>query len=510
MRGTAVRSRLSFWLLILGLLLIPLWAGGQQSKRIKLTVWGIQSSEESKGLDAAVAEFEGRNPDIDVQMFAMGAGGMNPQKLMTSIAGDVPPDVVNQDRFTIGDWAVRDAFLPLDEFLKRDRAEIRASDFYPACWNETLYQGKVYAIPWSTDDRALYWNKTLFRRAGLDPNKPPRTWDELLDLAKELTSYDAQGNFRTIGFIPNFGNSWLYLYSWQNGGEFMSRDGRTCTLNNPRSAQALQWMVSVYDALQGAEKIGAFSLTFQPNEMDPFLTDKVAMKIDGNWFLNNIARYGPHLDFGVAPAPVPRDRFLGKSPFTGQPKFITWSGGFSYVIPRGARHVEEAWRFIKCMVSVDASRVMNRAQQEYNRSKGRPFVPSMSANMKVNEVVFREFAPKDPKFREPLRLFIDLMQVSRYRPVTFVGQRLWDEHVRAFDLAIHHKMSPEQALQRGQEVVQKELDKVLVEREKYQPLNWAYPLAIVGLLVLAGAAYIGQRARQSGPVAKLLRGEAFA
>ncbi|MCC6443297.1 MAG: extracellular solute-binding protein [Armatimonadetes bacterium] len=495
---------------MLAVLAVSLQAGRQEGRRVKLVVWGIQSSEESKGLDAAVAEFERRNPDIDVEMFSMGAGGMNPQKLMTSIAGNVPPDVVNQDRFTIGDWAVRDAFLPLDRFLKRDRQSIRAGDFYPACWNETIYRGRVYAIPWSTDDRALYWNKTLFKNAGLDPERPPRTWDELLTVARKLTAYDAQRNFKTIGFIPNFGNSWLYLYSWQNGGEFMSRDGRTCTLNNPRSAQALKWMVSVYDSLEGAEKIGAFSLTFQANEMDPFLTDKVAMKIDGNWFLNNIARYGPHLDFGVAPAPVPADRFHGRPPFQGQPKFITWSGGFSYVIPRGARHVEEAWRFIQWMVSVDAARVLNRAQQAYNRSKGRPFVPSMSANIKVNEAVFREFAPSDSKFRKPLRLFIDLMDVSRYRPVTFVGQRLWDEHVRAFDLAIHHKLSPEEALQRGQEVVRKEIDKVLVERYRYPLLNWKYPYLIVAALALAGAGFVWRKARQAGPVARLLRGEAFA
>ncbi|MCX6376817.1 MAG: hypothetical protein NTU88_12430, partial [Armatimonadetes bacterium] len=80
-------------LLLIMVLLIALIGGcGEKSNKIKLVVWGLQSSEESKGLDAAVAEFERRHPNIDVRVLSMGAGGMNPQKLMTAIVGKVPPD----------------------------------------------------------------------------------------------------------------------------------------------------------------------------------------------------------------------------------------------------------------------------------------------------------------------------------------------------------------------------------------------------------------------------------
>ena len=489
--------------------------------KIKLVVWGLQSSEESKGLDAAVAEYERRRPNVDVRILAMGAGGMNPQKLMTAIAGNVPPDIVHQDRFTIGDWASRDTFMPLDDLIARDLRQtgrmgqagrtppIRQEEFYEACWAEACYEGKVYAIPFSTDDRALYYNKSLFREAGLDPDKPPRTWDELLTCSKKLTAYRKDGGFKRIGFIPNFGNSWLYLYSWQNGGEFMSPDGRTCTLDNKYSVEALEFMVRVYDELKGVDSINSFSSGFKSNELDPFLTGLVAMKIDGNWFLNGIARFGPDLDFGVAPAPVPRERLEGRGRFAGEPKFITWSGGFSLAIPRGARNVDESWEFIKWMCSEEANRISCAAQQEYNLSKGRPYVPSMTANRRVNETVFREFAPGALKFREPLRLFLDLMQVSKYRPVTFVGQRLWDEHVRAFDLATHHKKTPQVAMADGARTVQKELDKVF-NREKYPRLNWLYPGLIVAGGMLLLAAYIRRKLREYGPIGKLGQGEAIA
>jgi len=75
-----------------------------EAAKTKLVVWGLQSSEEAAGLRAQIREFERRNPGVKVSVLGMGAGQMNPQKLMTAIVGKTPPDVINQDRFTIGDW----------------------------------------------------------------------------------------------------------------------------------------------------------------------------------------------------------------------------------------------------------------------------------------------------------------------------------------------------------------------------------------------------------------------
>ena len=86
----------------------------------------------------------------------MGAGAMNPQKLMTAIVGNVPPDVIQQDRFTIGDWASRDAFMSLDGLYRRDQQQadgVHEADFYPACWREANYtdpitgKSALFAIP---------------------------------------------------------------------------------------------------------------------------------------------------------------------------------------------------------------------------------------------------------------------------------------------------------------------------------------------------------------------------
>ena len=157
-------------------------------ERQDVVVWGINFGPDSKGIQAAVREFERRNPDLRVRVLNMGAGRMNPQKLMTSIVGNVAPDVVNQDRFTISDWASRGAFHPLDDWITRDSSAgdkycPRPEQYYPAVWREASYGGKVYGVPTSADNRALYYNKKLFREraaelraAGCDPERPPRTW----------------------------------------------------------------------------------------------------------------------------------------------------------------------------------------------------------------------------------------------------------------------------------------------------------------------------------------------
>jgi ABC-type sugar transport system permease subunit/ABC-type glycerol-3-phosphate transport system substrate-binding protein len=490
---------------------------------VKLVVWGLQFGEETKGLEARVREFEKRHPNVKCSILSMGAGTMNPQKLMTAIVGNVPPDVIRQDRFTIGDWASRETFLPLDDFIKRDVNDplnIRREDYYTACWAEATYKGKLFAVPSGTDDRALYYNRAIFRQFGLDPDKPPRTWEELKKIAKLMTKPSADGySYDRIGFIPNYGNSFLYIYSWQNGGEFMSPDGKTCTMNAPENIQALQFMVDMYDMLGGVNKVNAFVSGFQSNDLDPFLTGKVAMKIDGNWVLNNIARFGPDIDFAVAPAPVPQERLdelEGRKPLTprfkGQPKYVTWAGGYSYAIPRGSQHPQEAWEFIKWMASPEAALLDSEAQKAYNISKGRPYVPDISANRRVNEAIFAKYAPTTDKFKNALKLFMDMLETAKFRPVTFVGQRLWDEHVRAFELATDHNAShqtPQQTMDKGTAVVQTELDKVF-HRAEFPLLDKRIPIAISAALALALLVFAAWRLSKILKMGSLSRREALA
>ncbi len=485
--------------------------------KVKLIVWGLASGKETAGPDAQVAEFERRNPDIEVSRLSMGAGDMNPQKLMTSVVGGVAPDVINQDRFTVGDWASRDTFTPLDTFInaqaKNDPMAIRQANYYPATWQEAVYKGRPYAIPTGVDDRLLFYNRQAFREVGLDPNHPPRTWEELQDYAKKLTQLNKDGSYKRIGFIPNYGNSWLYLYSWQNGGEFMSPDGRTCTLNNKYSVDALKYMVSVYDALGGYDKVNVFQSSFQSNEQDPFFTGKIGMVINGSWVVPTIARYAPGLDFGVAPPPVPAERLKGtadnKGRFAGQPPYITWIGGYSFAIPRGSKHPNEAWRFIKWMNSMEAVLIGSNADKKFNESKGRPYIFSLSTQPKVNETLLKAFPPANKNLYDAQKMFIDYLPLAKYRPVTFIGQTLWDEHVRAFEQAVTHAQTPQDALEAGRKTVQRELDKSFA-RANLPIFSFVGPAIIVGLLGLVGVGIGAMNVRRQVRHSRLAQRETIA
>ncbi|MER3495498.1 MAG: hypothetical protein C4320_00915 [Armatimonadota bacterium] len=465
--------------------------------RRDLIFWGVSIGADDKGQDAVIREFERRNPDIHVRLTSMGAGGMNPQKLMTSIVGNVAPDLISQDRFTISDWASRGAFRSLDDLLERDRAQKdcpRKEDYYTAPWMEASYGGKQFAIPTGADNRILYWNRTAFKKkanelraAGLDPDRAPRTWSELLAYNKVLTVKDERGNLKEVGFMPNFGNSWLYLYAFQMNTSFLSADGRTCTMATPETEKALQFIVQGYDDIGGYEKAKTFESGFQSNENDPFILGKVAMKIDGDWIGNGLSRYAPNLDFGVAPPPVPDDRLNRVGIFKDEKEpYVTWVGGFSYAIPRGGKNVEDAWRLIKFSQSLEGQRIYCEAQQKWEQAKGRVYIPNQVASRVNNEYRIANFSPTIPTLKAAVEMHASLAPHGRIRPATFAGQVLWNEHVRALEAASYHRATPMQALKESQANVQRELD-AYFNKEQYPVVDMSVPfkLALFGAFAIA-------------------------
>jgi len=482
-------------------------ACAETDEQIVLEVWGLPEDFRFPGTLAIVAEFEKRHPNIKVAIGSPGGrGGMDPQKLMTAVAGGSPPDIVEQDRFAIGGWAARGALRPLDDLIERDGFDVETR-FYKFCVEEASYRGNVYAMPHDTDCRILYYNPKLLEEAGIPRDRPPRTWDELLDYAVKLTKRKEDGSFERVGFAPNYGNSWLYLYGWQNGGRFMSDDGRTVTLNDPKIVEALEFMRKGYDILGGREETSKSVAGFADvdSALDAFQNDLIAMKIDTQYPILTLAKYRPDKEFGVALAPTP----------TGE-DFVTWSGGFSLVIPRGARHVEESWELIKWMTSVEASRIEAHAIQEEYRKKGRFYVPYMTAQPKINEIIFHEFAPPVKKFRDANFALLDMIKTSRHRPVTPVGQELWDAQARATELATYGYVDAKTILAEGTRRGQTSLDRIL-ERERLRDeqartgkgekageriwqVSWALSAAAVLGLVLFAVTKSSRRVAVSGMV----------
>ena len=440
----------------------------------------------------------------------------DPTRFLVSVAGGTPPDVIFFDRYAVAEWAARGGFDPLDKYIRRDlediasgrRTDIARPDvptpdrFFKTCWDEGTFKGKIYGIPNSVDNRALFYNKDLLIAAGYTEvgadgkvrARPPKTWQELEEYAVKLTQRNAKGRIKTIGFPAYYGNSWLYMYGWMNGARFMSPDGTRCTLDEPRIVEALAFLKKLYDLQGGYPAVKAFEAGFQGNELDPFIQGKIAMKIDGVWVLQRHASYGPDLNFGVAPNPMPKKR-IDELDKAGKKAKISWCGGWAYAIPATARSKDAAWEFIRFITSDRAFRITAENDRILAESQGRLYVPSQCPVKKLNQEFYKKYVLNNnrlpPRFKESFQVFNDLLPHSKFRPVTPVGQLLWNKHRDAAEEVLEGtSKTPAEALAYHAAVVQRRLDEILKPQAGKPIRDWTWFFVGYGLLLVAMATLV--------------------
>ncbi|MCU0792102.1 MAG: extracellular solute-binding protein [Opitutaceae bacterium] len=424
----------------------------------------------------------------------------DPTRFLLSVAGGMPPDVIYFDRFAVAEWSARGAFADLTPFIQRDIASghpdaVRPEDYYRTTWDEIVFTHPVsgstgvFGIPDAFESRALIYNKDALRRAGFVDAagnvQPPATWEELEKISLALTERDAAGRINRLGFAPYIGADMLYLYGWQNGAELLDPTGRQITVNSPAFAEALQWSIDFLDRLGGVKNVQAFTTTNQTGDLDPFVIGRIGMKFDGFWAVQwGLAQYGDRVDYGVAPPPMPA-RALAE----GRPP-ASWIGGWCYAIPTASSKQDAAWELIRFLASPRARAIVAESQRLAAQSQGRTFVPTQSAHRLVNERNFEKYIYAnpaiDPKLKQAVRVFNDVVPEARFRPATPVGQLLFNETMSATEAAAYGALSPQAALDRAAANSQRELDQVLAP-PRGAPVNWSYFGWLYGTLVLGGA-----------------------
>jgi multiple sugar transport system permease protein len=435
---------------------------GLTQSQVTLEVW--HNWAERAGQDAwntLKQGFEQTHPGIRINLLVVPWN--NSQKLLTAIVGGVPPDVTMIDRPAMPQWATRGALLPLDDLMQRDSFD--GSQFFPHTWEETFYQGKHWVLPFSTDGRALFYNKKRFREAGLDPEKPPRTWTELKEYSDKLTVLDNQGRIEKLGFAPlvsaaGFGAAGLETYAWQLGGENVSADGTRITFNTTPWITALQWVVDFVDRYPGGGLQGLLGSLGDTGvyAQDPFIMGEIAMWEHGCWYLKTLRKYGPQVEYGLGDIPIPEG---GKLAFL--------SAGFSVGLPSGCRHVNEAWEFAKYCVGREA------------QEQVMPLVEAIPANLAA---AHSAYYMNDPDWR----FFIERMQYGHHRLVTPINSLCYNEVLRAAELAITKTKRPQQALDESVAKVQKELDQYTLEIQyplvAWNTIYWVFGIIVCGLIVI--------------------------
>ena len=336
---------LSLSLLLVGCSKEKSSGSGDKDGITRIKFWHPYTDTGLEGINAVIKAFEDANPKIKVDStYIANQGEGQNEKLLAAIAGNNPPDVAYFDRFEIGSWANQGSLEDLSQMAAT--AGITKEKYYPFAWDEASYQGKLYGLPTTTDSRLVYFNVEHFEEVGLDPNNPPKTIAELEEAAEKLTKKDGK-RFERIGFIPWYSQGWLYSWGWAFGGDFYDANTNKVTANDPKVVEALQWLTD-YAKKYDIEDISAFQDSQGSGAMDPFISGQLSMQISGPWVVPGIKKFKPDMKYGVFPIPTP----------TGT-DFTTWSGGWSVVMPKGAKNKEAAFELMKFFGSEDGQTIFS-------------------------------------------------------------------------------------------------------------------------------------------------------
>ena len=315
--------------LMLFLVMMPAQAG---ARRVTISFLARGNPTYIDLLQRMIDFFEEANPNVRVQMQPE-AGDFN-SKLATLIASGLAPDVAFIDANSFRPFAASGALMNLSDMVAKDRSfDERA--YLPWALDSLRYKGDLYALPYDGGPYALYYNQNLFDQYGV--GYPTNRWT-VLDLqtaAKKLTRVE-DGQTTQFGVDLNGWSFWLWV--WAFGGEVLSADERECLLGEKNARDGLQWMADIMNVDRSMYNY-AYSVPVNVG----FEHQTVAMVTYGYWFVSNYRR----LDFDWDVAPIPAGR---------QRAGLGWYSGFA--IPQGARRPQEAWEFVKWLVSEEGNRAI--------------------------------------------------------------------------------------------------------------------------------------------------------
>jgi multiple sugar transport system substrate-binding protein len=425
-----------------------------------ITYWEKWTGFEGEAMDAVVDDFNAKevahakvDPNyapIEVEKVTI---SNVEQKLLIAIAGGNPPDLAGNYSFYVAAYADGGALMDLGPMLAKSGFDRSAYIEHYMQLGE--YRGKTWAVPIVPASIALLTNKRLFKEAGLDPEKPPTTIEELDDFAQKLTKWEvtlpngekkietgylpdvpsSQKRLVQAGFLPGEPGWWSYGWGYFFGGSLVDGPDKI-TAADPANLRAYNWVAS-YSKNLGIDVTKRFRSGFGnfASPQNAFLSGKVAMVLQGVWMHNFIEKYAPGLQWAAAPFPYP----------AGHPElaFTTNADADVLVIPKDSPHPEEAFEFIKYVSQQPVLEKLCLGQQKFTPLKA----------------VSDEFWRVHPN--PYIRLFRELGMSKNAFSIPQTG--IWNEYNRemgnAVDLIQNLTESPEVALADVQTKMQAALDR---------------------------------------------------
>jgi sn-glycerol 3-phosphate transport system substrate-binding protein len=305
---------------------------------VKLNLWKAPHSPQDQDFwNGKLKEFTTANPTIQVD-YRVTPWETWQETYTSAFAGDSPPDVSYMVDSFFPKFADAKALVDLSTIPGADLSKWQPL-FDPSIWSRGTRNGIVYGLPFLASGISLVWNKKLFSDAGLDPETPPKTWDELVGWAVKLTKSDgSQWGYsimdNTSGEMLNFVPVPIVNY----GGPLTSDDDKQWLATTDGHIQGLQLQVDMIQKDKSAPPLG----TFVGHDVDKaFLDGKIAMQLSYASFLGPLMKDYPDFQMGVA------------SPPAGPVNNLSLGGVGYWMMAEKSQHKAEAWTLTEFITSAE-------------------------------------------------------------------------------------------------------------------------------------------------------------
>lgn len=279
---------------------------GNREKGVRLTFWQFWPSEV---IEPIIKEFEKDNPGITVEMQQLTwQNGF--EKIVAAVSSGTQPDLCELG----STWVPRFA---ADGVLVDVTNEIGALKDSLLFWESCTLNEKIYGIPWVAGTRVLFYNKDLFVKAGLNPDSPPSTWEELIECARKIHT-PRNGVY---GYGMNAGERYILFkkfmpFAWGNGGRILDQGLGRSEFASKENLEALVFYCS----------LKTYSLVEKQDVLDmAFKQGKLGLQISGGWNLKTIPADASDLRFGVALVPKPKACCGTHASFAGTEILVTFA-----------------------------------------------------------------------------------------------------------------------------------------------------------------------------------------
>lgn len=269
---------------------------GSGNGPVTIKFWNGFTGPDRAAVEGLVKQYNDSQKNVQIDM-VISPWDVFFQKLLPSIAAGKGPDLMAMDSVQLPQYATRGVLAPLDDYY--DDSSTESDQLVQSAVDATEWEGTRYGVPMNFTTLLMYWNKDMFKAAGLDPESPPKDWAEFQADAKKLT-LDKNGDGKPEQYGLSIADHetiamWPILF-WGNGGGVVSEDGKTAMLGDPKTIEAMdEW-----GSLVREDHIAPIGLAGADADK-LFQSKKAAMEIVGPWMTTGFKDAG--IDFGLAPPP---------------------------------------------------------------------------------------------------------------------------------------------------------------------------------------------------------------